>query len=184
MEVPSLQTPEAAGTPAEDWAELRIRGLRFAYKHYSYIPYLTEQRVSVEDLVHEAIAAIHGEKRRRPADVDSFVFLCGVIRSKVYHLRERKRAAMAEQRLAHAPPSSGQQEEAGGGHSYMQLCDEIQRLVSDDPELLRIVEVWFAEPDMKPGDVACQLDLSVGDVYNAQKRLKRKVTSLREKWFR
>jgi DNA-directed RNA polymerase specialized sigma24 family protein len=189
MELPSSQMPDALGAHTEkDWDDLRMRGLLYAYKYFSYIPYLTRGRMSVEDLVHEALSDMLEGQRRQPENVDSFTFLCGAIRSEFDNLyRKEKAATFSEESL---PPDyspflpSVSLEETQSVFDYQQLCDKVRELVSDDAELVSIVEVWFEEPDMKPKDIACRLGLSMDDMHNAQKRLRRRAINLREKWFR
>lgn len=179
----SFRTREALDTYTEDdWNDLRKRLMYFAYRHYSWVPRFTRGAIEVEDLVHDAMTDVISGRRTWPTDVNFFQLHCGIIRSKVSHLygREGRVSATEVNQGSSASASSLSYQELQQEQLYDQLCSNIRESVFDDPVLHQIVELWFAQPDMKPRHIAERLGLPVRAVQNAQKRLRTKVKGLRE----
>jgi RNA polymerase sigma factor (sigma-70 family) len=186
METPSSRIlKELHMYTEEEWNALYKRLMYFAYRRYGWVPYVTMDSVSVEDLIHEAIISVIEGKRVWPKDVELFKFLCEVIRSKASHILERKGRIVTiegEELWSDTVASSvTRQEEAPREAEYQQFCNKIRELVCDDEVLTRIMEALFVEPDMKPRDIAEWLGLPIEEVRNAQKRLKRNLKNLEEK---
>ena len=59
------------------------------------------------------------------------------------------------------------------------LHDAIRAKVANDKELTQLVSLLFEDPMLKPRDLARMMGKSIKDINNAQKRLRRKLKSLR-----
>ncbi|PQJ26939.1 hypothetical protein BSZ35_18620 [Salinibacter sp. 10B] len=147
------------------------------------------------DLVQQAVADVLDGTRCWPSHVDAFTMLCGVMRSRVSNFAARQRP-LGRSRLE---PQTGE----GGRYVYFddhpadptiilrssnapdnillneELRDRIRQLVAGDDELERIVELLFDDPYYGAADLAEQLETSVNGIYNARKRLRRRLDSLR-----
>ncbi len=135
------------------------------------------------DLVHEAVTDLLTGHRVRPDGVDLFVFLCGVIRSKASNFLDRQQRLDGSARFGRyvsdeAPIARRVQTPGPDGSGH--LRDQIRALVEDDPQLVRMTELLFDDPDLKPGDLADLMGCTANDVYSAKKRLERRVASLRQ----
>jgi DNA-directed RNA polymerase specialized sigma24 family protein len=184
---PDIRKVLRAYTGAE-WEDLWKRLKRFTYGYYWWLP--TKGRgLDLDEIIQGAIGdAIEG-KRKWPAGVELVTFLCQIIRSNVSHLLEKESRIVSIEEVSTSrltTPTSvspaSQQEYADQQHVYQKLCNEIRELVRDDPLLSRMVNMWLENPEMKPRDMACEMGVPIEEIRNAQKRLSRRASNLREEW--
>lgn len=65
-------------------------------------------------------------------------------------------------------------------HEMNELYRTVASRVTDDPMLLRMVDLIFEDPLLKPRDLAKLLGTSIKEVNNAQKRLRRRLKDVHE----
>lgn len=132
-----------------------------------------------------------GERRWRAAkEPDLKTYLMSVIDSLLNHLAEhsdnRMLRAMPEEGQPEAMPTTParnpemallQQEKERHAARVMQLLLEVSQ---DDPLVLRTIES-MRDGCEKPADIATTLGVPVSDVYNAIKRLERKMIRVRQR---
>lgn len=180
MAAPTSSDPT---TLEAQWPTLSPRLLLYAGRLHRQVLERFPHAPDPYDLVHDAVTDLLTGNRVRPAEVDLFVFLCGVIRSKASNFLDRQQRLDGSARfgrfVADDAPAARRVETPGpdgSGH----LRDQIRALVADDPFLVRLTELLFDDPDLKPGDLATLLGCTATDVYAARKRLDRRVASLRD----
>jgi hypothetical protein len=176
----------------EEWKDLTNRLLYFTYRNYG--ANLKRLAFPVDELVQDAIGdLLTGARMWPPVDsfgnekeVSLFVFLCNTIRSKVSHLFQKsKRQTYVGDRseldlLSPLLLSEGVERAAEGRVEYGELSKLLIERVSDDAVLTQMVMLWIETPDLRPREVALILGLSMDEFRNAQKRLIRRVKTLRE----
>ncbi len=165
-----------------EWPRLAPRLLLYAGKLHRHVLARFPHAPDPADLVHEAVADLLSGHRARPEDVTLFVFLCGVIRSKASNFLMRQQRLDGTDRLgryvdadspgAHRIPTPGPEGEGV-------LRAQVQALIADDPFLVRMTQLLFDDPELKPGDLAEMLGCTATEVYAARKRLERRVAALR-----
>lgn len=178
----------------EDWRVLRQQLLLHVYKKYWWF-YLRTGR-SLEGLVQEAFLALLSGRRRYPPmdrhaglerhDVTHLAFLCETIRSLVsrqYHvsltLENLDRVAQFQE--SHLYPYLFSPPDAESSLTYKQLLRTMLELVQDDPVVHRIVQLKATEPDLRPREIAERLNITMEQMYAAQKRLNRRLERFKEK---
>lgn len=163
-----------------DWDDLLPRLLlaaeRFHQRHLQPYADAPEPR----DLAHAAIMDVLNGNRRLPEDVKLFVTLHEIVRSKVSNFVAKKMrrgtVALDEKLLAITADAATD----GKQHaSYEHFKDAVRGYVRDDPFLERMIEYLFEDPLLKPADLAAMMGVDVHEVYNAYKRLRRRVALLR-----
>jgi len=156
--------------------------------------------LDLDDVVHQALLDTLDGKRSWPnEEVDLFYFLCGVVRSIISHRLEREKRSVPLENLesrGSVDDSDLASVEAMIGGSigeylryesiynrlvYDRLIEQMYELVKDDQELINIVGLWSTDPNLKPSELAEELGVSIGEIRNAQKRLRRKLNVLRGK---
>jgi len=173
----------------EDWTAIWKRLRRFAHKYYYWLP----SRVSgidLDDLVQDAITDVIAGDRHQPPDVELVTFLCHVIRSKADHILKKKESrvvSIEEVPLTclRIPVGATYMDDPGDGDrqaAYQRLCDRVRELVRDDELISRMVELWLSKPELKPREMAKELDVPIKEIRNAQKRLSRRASRLHEEW--
>jgi DNA-directed RNA polymerase specialized sigma24 family protein len=185
----------------EEWADIYKRLRLFAKRRFFWV----EKKIGVDtdDLVHQAIRDTLLGIRRAPPGINVFVFLCQVIRSEVSHRWDRAHREIsldapnrsnAERKYdpENLPPDSietllQESGELSGGQrdpflqaDFAQLKDEVLALVEQDEELTEIVKLLFEDPQLKPSELAQILGFPMSRMRAAQKRLRRRLVSLRE----
>ena len=60
-------------------------------------------------------------------------------------------------------------------HSCQLDLEKLQQSLHNDDTAIRIFELKKNDPELQARDLAALLNLSIGDIYNALKRLKRKI---------
>lgn len=164
-----------------DWGDLSPRLLLAAQRlHAQYLRRLPGAPEPA-DLVQDALADLMTGRRACPPDVPILTVIFHVMRSKATNLLTTNRAVGTEAggprhiALDDAPALATPIAPATGV-----VRDAIRQRVADDPELARMVDLWLEDPKLKPGDLAAMLEVPVRDIYNARKRLARKLADLRE----
>lgn len=148
------------------------------------------------DLVQQAIVDVLDERRRWPPQVDAYGMLCGVMWSRatnfvarqrpVGRTRSRRRAGEGSR---HADLNEHRSGRAADAHSPFttpdaalmseELRTRIRELVAGDDELERMVDLLLEDPRYSAADLADRLGTSVRTIYNARKRLRRRLDPLR-----
>jgi DNA-directed RNA polymerase specialized sigma24 family protein len=192
---PRLSELESLTT--EEWEELWKKLRLFTWRRYGSL-----RGIDLDDVIQQAIVdALEGRRRWPKQEVSLFQFLCGVIRSRISHLLERQRRIVPIESLK---PGLHAEDEGSDAASlersinepigeylryeaiynrgfYDLLVDTMCESVEGDGELVNIVRLWSKDPRAKPREIAQQLGLSMDAMRNAQKRLRRKLQTLREK---
>src|ERR1043165_6643337 len=191
MEVLSSETKEVfPHFSKEIWEELWKRLRYFTYSHYQWLPSKVGGGIDLDDLIQDAIVDAVTGKRKWPPCVKPITFLCQVIRSKVSHMLEKENLRLKSLEETSTPalkaytdsPYLIQAEDIQEQISYKELCNKIRELVSEDNLLIKIVELWISDPNLKPSEITHILGISIEETRNAQKRLSRKLLKLRERW--
>jgi DNA-directed RNA polymerase specialized sigma24 family protein len=180
MAVISSATDEKLDLFVKDCVETANR-LRLAINSYRLPP---PPGATADDLIDEAIIAVRLGARKWPDGVDAFNLLWGIIRSRVSHFWEKE----GRMQPTHIGPDITLQartdskylrprEDMEAQAAFHELRDKMLALVADDPLLERIVELLAK--DLKPKEVADELGISMKEMHNAQKRLRRKLSTLR-----
>ena len=156
--------------------------------------------LDLDDVVHQALVDTLDGKRSWPnEEVDLFYFLCEVVRSIISHRLEREkrnvpfenlesRGSVDDSDLASVEAMIGgsigeylRYESIYNRLVYDRLIEQMYELVKDDQELINIVGLWSTDPNLKPSELAEELGVSIGEIRNAQKRLRRRLKVLRGK---
>jgi DNA-directed RNA polymerase specialized sigma24 family protein len=169
------------------WGSLWKRLRFFTYKNFAH---KVKGRVNLDELILEAIEDTYIGKRRLPLDVNLTAFLCETIRSKVSHnLRKEKSKVSIEELKADeylksfASPfqkaAEGRRTDEGYQRVvYRELCERIQKAARPDRYLIQLAELLFVTPDLKPREIAVQMNQPVRNVFNLLKRLGRRARKL------
>lgn len=183
--------------------EIINKAMFYANKRFKWV----EQKipgVDLRDIVHESYIDVLQGVRSGPSELPVVVLVCNTVKSKVSHLWDKERRRLVQKELQegdyddHANTQveliTDQLREAQrymvqtAGRSdeqmiYNELCKIILEKVGDDKTLAGIVELYFTDPDMKPQDIAKKLCLTPKDVYQALRRLRRRLQDLKEVWI-
>lgn len=195
-EAPS-QTGDFESITEKEWAQLLQKLRLHTWRRYRSLSEWLG--LDLDDVVHQALVDTLSGKRRWPREeVDLFHFLCEVVRSLVSHrLEQEKRNVPLEsigQRAADDSELASVEAMIGGSIGeylryesiynrlvYDSLIERMRELVKDDQELIDIVGLWSTDPSLKPSEIARELGVSIGEIRNAQKRLRRRLRGLRGK---
>lgn len=175
---------ELAETEWQDlWKRLRL----YTYRNFGS---RVKDRVKLDEVIQDAIEDTYFGNRRLPPDVNLTAFLCETIRSKISHIleKEKNKISIEEFNGLHQQSSSvvptlnpseysgltTQNEEGYQRVVYEELCSQIRRAVQPDPHLLQLAELLFAVPDLKPREIAIQINQPIQAVSNLLRRLSRK----------
>ena len=175
---------------ATDWDDILPRVQLWA--NHFHRRYLRQVRAapSPEDLVQEAIVKLYTGKRKLPDHVPLLTVIINNIQSDIWNFLTKEGYTKKD--------SQGKGRKGWGRHmgleEWMQNFDEhalppaaelnglhdaIRAKIEDDRELIKMVDFLFEDPQLKPRDLARLMGLSIQHVNNAQKRLRRKLKSLR-----
>lgn len=170
-----------------EWEDLWKRLRVYTYKNFG--PRIKD-RVKLDEVIQDAIEDTYFGNRRLPPDVNLTAFLCETIRSKISHLLEKEKNKISIEGFSRSQQQSSsavltlnpseypglttRNEEAYQSVVYEELCDQIRRSVQPDPHLLQLAELLFATPDLKPGEIAIQINQPIQAVSNLLRRLSRK----------
>jgi hypothetical protein len=189
----------------KEWVELSIR---LEYYLEIRFPRLSKRGWDLGAVANQVFLDIQLGKRRWPpvdsdgrvkTEVELFPFLCWVARSVISHMWEREKKNVS---IDYDPDDPHVQSIEsllrGSAHSlaqfnpndtermanYNRLTGKILQLVADDEVLATMIDLWRADPGLKPRDLAEMLSLPIEAVQAAQKRLRRRVQSLRDEFTR
>ena len=173
-----------------DWDDIipRVR-LWAIHFHKRYLQHI-RAAPSPDDLVQEAIVKLYTGRRKIPDHVPLMTVIINNIQSDIWNFLTKEGYTKKD--------SQGKGRKGWGRHigleEWMDNFDqsvvpkasqlkEIRELmvskVNDDPMLLKMVNLLFEDPLLKPRDLARLLGISVKEVNNAQKRLRRRLNSMR-----
>ena len=127
-----------------------------------------------EDLVQDAIADLMSGQRTWPSELPLNVVLYGIIRSRVSNFLKKHRALGLEDPGQLLDPA------VAAEIPLDLLKGEIKNLVQDDSELKRIIDYMLEDPLLNPRDLANLMECPVARIYNAKKRLERKLSIFRK----
>jgi DNA-directed RNA polymerase specialized sigma24 family protein len=198
MDTPVSRAQEVRDLTEDELWDLYTRLRYFTYKHYWWLQVKIVGGIDLDALIHDSILDVMTGVRSSPPEVPLFMLLCQTIRSKASHLweKEKRRLSIADWQEANPPaPLEYLLRNLSAEHPYLrpaepsdqqtiynQLCNRIRELVRGDDLLTRIVDLWFVTPDLKPREIAEALNIPNSELRKAQKRLSRKVKTLREAW--
>ena len=156
--------------------------------------------LDLDDVVHQALVdTLEGKRRWPKEEVDLFYFLCSVVKSIISHRLEQEKRKVSiegiESNYSKEDSDLASVEAMSSGYIgeylryesiynrlvYDLLIERMYELVKDDQELINIVDLWSKDPSLKPSELAEVLGLSIGEIRNAQKRLRRRLKDLRGK---
>ena len=150
-----------------DWEDIYPKALLWAKKwHTRYLSHAPSSW-EPEDLVQEAIDLLCSGRRTLPKDVAVLTGIINVMRSMAGNLHQRK---------DHQQDSFD--ELKGKGQAMDEsawLCEDALRIVEGDEVLVKIVALLCTDPDLKARDLAVTLGIDVKEVYNAVKRMRRRL---------
>ncbi len=190
MKEPSMQgrTVLAELTRAE-WKDLLKRLKLYTYKNFG--TKVNGRFDLLDEVIQEAIEDTYYGNRRLPPEVDLTVFLCGTIRSKIGHLLEKEKRNISIEEVEGTsqqihltklfgaskqnPHLAERGEESYQGVMYKELCGQIREAAQSNTLLLQLVELLFVTPDLKPGEIALQMNQPVEKVHNLLRRLRRRI---------
>lgn len=174
-----------------DWDDLVPR-LRL-WAHHFHRRYLSQIRAapSPDDLVQEAIVKLYTGRRRLPDGIPLLTVLINNIQSDIWNWLTRegftskdskgkgrkgwgRHTALEEWMADHERPSVPSET------ARKQLMEAIKRRFGEDELVLRMVDLLFADPLLRPRDLASLLKTSVLEINKAQKRLKRGALGLKD----
>ncbi|HEV7890144.1 MAG TPA: hypothetical protein VGP08_05875 [Pyrinomonadaceae bacterium] len=166
------------------WKRLRF----FTYKNFAR---KVRGRVNLDEVILEAIEDTYIGRRRLPDDVDLTAFLCETIRSKVSHILRKEKGRVSVEELESLEKvgalASNLHKVVGGGHAegeayervaYRELCERLLKAARQDRYLVQLAELLFATPDLKPRELAAQMNQPVKNVFNLLRRLGRRARKL------
>ncbi|MCP5197918.1 MAG: sigma-70 family RNA polymerase sigma factor [Gammaproteobacteria bacterium] len=158
-----------------------------------YSKYCAKIGVDLEDLIQEAMMRCWEEDPKEPGyarrkwdmgRVDFSGFLLGIVRSLISQIYKKNKQNRIEDEAMHdlsqIPDIDTQYETIMDEDSFNRLTEKALSLVQDDPKLYAIVKIWARDPEMKPEEVANELNMSPKEFLNLRKRLKSKLNILHE----
>ena len=173
-----------------DWDDILPRVQLWA--NHFHKRYLRQVRAAPtpEDLVQEAIVKLYSGRRKLPDHVPLLTVIINNIQSDIWNFLTKEGYTQTD--------SKGKGRKGWGRHIGLEewmhnfdghsippgaelrgLHDAIRAQVKNDLELTQMVDFLFEDPLLKPRDLARLMGLSIKQVNNAQKRLRRKLKSLR-----
>jgi DNA-directed RNA polymerase specialized sigma24 family protein len=140
--------------------------------------YRLEDIVSAEELTQNAVYALLSGRRRWPPDVSLLTALIAIVRSNISHQVYLKRDYIDTEKLEILADETR-------GPYYKAEDNEFRKnilaLVGNDKDLVRLVEIYLEDSYSRPKDIAEALGVSLDDVYNLRKRLRRRLSTMRQK---
>ena len=173
-----------------DWDDILPRVQLWAnHFHKRYLRHV-RAAPSPEDLVQEAIVKLYAGQRKLPDHVPLMTVIINNIQSDIWNFLTKEGYTKKD--------SKGKGRQGWGRHIGLEewmndfdrqtippsaelngLHDAIRAKVANDKELTQLVSLLFEDPMLKPRDLARMMGKSIKDINNAQKRLRRKLKSLR-----
>lgn len=145
-------------------------------------------RLSADDLVMQAFADVLAHKRKWNKDYPPFDNLCWIVRSIASNqLDKEKRLSPLTQdteshpglTLSSAQPSAAELYEADERQRGLRKL--LRSAVSDDGLLRRLVALFMEWEVWKPKEMAAELDVREQEIYEAKRRIRRRLVRLRKK---
>lgn len=170
------------------WKKLRF----YTYKNFGS---RVNGRVNLlDEVILEAIEDTFFGNRRLPPHVDLTAFLCETIRSKIGHFLEKEKRGISIEEFKGSPQeihltrsfgnsklNPQRAERAAEAYQiveYGELCSQIREAARPDPSLLQLAELLCAVPDLKPREIASQMNQPIKNVLNLLRRLGRRARKL------
>ena len=166
------------------WESLWNRLRYFTYKNFMH---KVGDRDTLDGVIQEAIEDTYFGRRRLPDGVNLTAFLCETIRSKVSHIlrKEKGRVSVEEleslekvgalaRSLQKAGGGGREEEEAYERVAYRELCERLLKAARPDKHLTQLAELLCVTPDLKPREIAVQMNQPIRNVFNLLRRLGRR----------
>lgn len=174
-----------------DWEDIipRVR-LWAVHFHKRYLQHI-RAAPSPDDLVQEAIVKLYTGKRTIPDHVPLMTVIINNIQSDIWNFLTKEGYTRKDSRGKgrkgwgrHVGLEDWMEEvdknRIPEKHEMNELYRTVASRVTDDPMLLRMVDLIFEDPLLKPRDLAKLLGTSIKEVNNAQKRLRRRLKDVHE----
>jgi len=167
-----------------DWKSILVELYAYAHARKKY-PAL-QHSMSPEDLVNEAVGKVlSGERKwdyeRHP---DIVIHLKSVIKSIGSHALASEKAIKGRDaelvREANGATAESQMEKIDTESYYKSLLDEVEAELQDDEELL-LMFYAMKEGHLKDKELVAALDIEIVAVRNAKKRMRRKLTEVKQR---
>jgi DNA-directed RNA polymerase specialized sigma24 family protein len=170
----------------DDWKDLWKRLRLYTYRNFGY---KVRGRFNLDEVIQDAIGDAYSGRRRLPPEVNLIAFLCEVVRSKMSHLLkgEEKRISIEEKSVGSEPLDLTLENflkqnlrltrlgnESEQNIIYSELCGQIRRAVGSDTNLTELAELLFIKPDLRPREIAVELNKPVSTVYSMLKQLSKR----------
>ncbi len=173
-----------------DWDDILPRVRLWAnHFHKRYLRHI-RAAPSPDDLVQEAVVKLYSGRRKLPDHVPLLTVIINNIQSDIWNYLTKEGYTRKD--------SKGKGRQGWGRHIGLEewmrdydqeaippsvelrgLHETIKAQVSNDKQLTQMVTLLFEDPLLKPRDLARLMGISIKDVNNAQKRLRRRLKSLR-----
>ena len=168
-----------------DWVEMYARLLYYTWaKHTGR---LKRVGLTPKEVVGSAISSVWLGPRAWRSDVDPFVQLCGIVRSMVsnhYRCWQRKHGGDGQTQLVSLDAKEIISFHLGELDAHDPELDvvnfeEIFDLLKGDEVAIAVVKFRIKAPDYSAEAMAAHLDLRTKDIYNANRRIKTKLSKLK-----
>ncbi len=144
------------------------------------------------DLIHEVAYRVMEGHRKWVEDVDFRVFMKMTMKSVALGewKRLRRLESTEQQSVADDAPEIPKKELEGDPHPLETALDEqeaeervyeLLEAADDDPTLKSLIDAYLEDDCERPRHVAARLGMPEKDVYQAQRKLERRVTARRKK---
>ena len=153
---------------------LFIKGKLYAISYHKKFLAGCPSIVDPQDLLMEAIAALGSGKRVMPDDLEVMVIVKNVIRSIASNYAKRRNTEVeyaAMKRLYTRFSINRDEHKAEIRIDY----ESLKASLSEEPLLVKLLELLWEDPEIKPRDIAQVLKIPVKDIHPALKRLRKKV---------
>ena len=174
-----------------DWEDILPRVQLWAnHFHKRYMRHI-RAAPTPEDLVQEAIVKLYSGQRKLPDHVPLLTVIINNIQNDIWNFLTKEGYTRKD--------SKGKGRKGWGRHIGLEewmhdfdqqsippgvelrgLHDTIRGKVKNDAELVQLVDLLIEDPLLKPRDLARLMGITIKDVNNAQKRLRRRLKGLRQ----
>lgn len=155
-----------------EWEELYLRLLLYAQSRLRRLD--SSSYLEAQDYVQAAIQAYLGRERRKPEDIDLFPFLAMVIRSEITH--QLNKESRQVRLIAEDESNSLASDATGEPIPDPYLRSQILKFVAGDKVLSDMISLFLEDPGLKARHLAATLGVPVREIYEANRRLKRKLS--------
>jgi|GEM_PF-2720791 len=173
-----------------DWDDIipRVR-LWAIHFHKRYLKHI-RAAPTPDDLVQEAIVKLYTGRRKIPDHVPLMTVIINNIQSDIWNFLTKegftKKDSKGKGRKGWGRHVGLEEwmkdydlEALPSGNEMKELYSAVSSKIADDPFLQKMVDLLFEDPLLKPRDLARLLGVSIKDINNAQKRLRRRLQELR-----